>query len=243
MPVLVRDAATLLLVRDAPAGSGPSLEVLLLRRALDAVFVGGAHVFPGGAVDDGDRLPEVEEVSEGLTDERASALLGMASGGLAYWAAAVRESFEEAGVLLAYRRPGELLTASEPGEAERLRLHRESLLSGRRNLVEVCREEGVRLALDRVHHWSRWITPEGPPRRFDTRFFVARAPRGQVALHDPREADASLWTTPGAALAGHRRGELVLVTPTLRSLQDIDRFASASELLEAASRREGSLLG
>src|SRR3954467_244323 len=105
MTVAIRDAATVMLVRDGADGNGP-LEVFMLRRNLNSDFVGGAYVFPGGAVDEADRHADLEAICEGRSDDQASAMLGVDSGGLAYWVAAIRESFEEAGRLLAHRGGG-----------------------------------------------------------------------------------------------------------------------------------------
>ena len=185
MTVAVRDAATVMLVRDAPAG----VEVFMVRRSLRLVFGGGAHVFPGGAVDDADR--DMERWCAGLTDEQASAILGLARGGLAFWVAAVRECFEEAGVLLASGPDGESLALDDPATAERFASHRKAVDAGERSLAQVCELEHLRLAADGMHYVSRWITPEGPPRRFDTRFFVCAAPERQTPLHDARRSPTS----------------------------------------------------
>ena len=236
----VRDAATVMLVRGgapAPAdGAGP-LEVFMLRRNLDSEFVGGAHVFPGGAVDEADRHADLEPWCEGQTDAEASTALGLdpPRGGLAYWVAAIRESFEEAGVLLAYDGDGTVVDLRSPQEAARFRDHRRAVDRGERRLVEVCAEEGLRLAVDALHYFSHWITPEGAPRRYDTRFFVARAPAQQAYLHDDRETIANLWVRPVDALARHERGELEMMPPTIRNLHALARFATADEVLAAAT--------
>ncbi|TML65349.1 MAG: NUDIX hydrolase [Actinobacteria bacterium] len=219
-----------MLVRDGDAG----LEVFMLRRTLNADFVGGAYVFPGGAVDDADRHSDLEPVCEGRTDAEASALLGVASGGLAYWVAAIRECFEEAGVLLAHRDDGEIVHLTDPDVAERFARHRTAVHSGERRLVEVCREEGLRLAVGTMHYFSHWITPEGAPRRYDTRFFVTAAPAEQTPLHDDRETIANLWTRPADALERYRGGDFDLVFPTFKSLETISRFDRAADLLDAA---------
>lgn len=229
-----RDAATVMLVRDGPAG----MEVFLLRRNLASDFVGGAYVFPGGAVDPADREADLESVCEGRDDAEASELLGVESGGLAYWVAAIRECFEEAGVLLAYRAPAELVSLADPAVAERFGGHRAAVDAGERRLAEVCREEGLRLAVDRIHYFSHWITPLGPPRRYDTRFFVTRVPPEQVPLHDERETIANLWATPADALARHRAQELDLILPTIKNLEAIGRFPTSAALLEAAAVME-----
>ena len=238
--VPLRDAATVMLVRDAAGGErGPDdpggLEVFMLRRNLQSDFVGGAYVFPGGGVDDHDRHADLEPVCEGRTDVDASAQLGIDSGGLAFWVAAIRESFEEAGVLLAHGADGALVRLDEPATVARFAEHRRAVDSGERRLVDICAEEGLRLAVGPMHYFSHWITPVGAPRRYDTRFFVARAPELQVPLHDDREVIANLWVRPSEALAEHRAGRFEMIFPTIRTLLAIERFASADDLLAAAA--------
>ena len=229
--VPVRDAATVMLVRDGDAG----MEVFMLRRRLASDFVRGAYVFPGGAVDEADRHSDLESICEGRTDAEASALLGVDAGGLAFWVAAVRECFEEAGVLLAYGEDGEVVRLDDPGVADTFAAHRRAVDHGERRLVDVCAEEGLRLAVDGIHYFSHWITPEGAPRRYDTRFFVARAPAWQEALHDDRETIANCWIRPADALARHHEGEFDLMPPTSSSLETIGRFDRAGDLLAAVA--------
>jgi len=229
--VAIRDAATVMLVRDDAEGA---LEVFMLRRNLQSDFVGGAYVFPGGGVDDHDRVADLEVVCEGRSDADASAQLGVDAGGLAFWVAAIRESFEEAGVLLAYDGP-DLIRFDDPVVADRFAEHRGAVDRGERRLADVCRAEGLRLAVDTMSYFSHWITPEGPTRRYDTRFFVARAPVGQVPLHDDREVIANLWMRPSDALARYDAGAFEMIFPTVRSLIAIERFATSDELLAAAA--------
>ncbi len=230
-PIAVRDAATVMLVRDTDGG----LEVFMLRRNLNSDFVGGAYVFPGGAVDEADRHADLEPLCEGRTDHEASALLGVDGGGLAFWVAAIRESFEEAGVLLAYDAGGAVVRLDDPEVEARFVEHRRAVDRGDRRLVEVCATEGLRLAVDAIHYFSHWITPEGAPRRYDTRFFVARAPAAQVPLHDDRETIANTWIQPGAALERHKQGDFELIFPTIRNLHALSRFDDADALLTAAA--------
>jgi 8-oxo-dGTP pyrophosphatase MutT (NUDIX family) len=232
--VTLRDAATVMLVRDGADG----LEVFMLRRNLNSDFVGGAYVFPGGAVDEADRHADLERVSTGRSDDQASNLLGIEQGGLAFWVAAIRESFEEAGVLLATDPGGTVLSFADPEVAERFNLHRKAVDSGERRLIEVCEIEHLLLAVDQIHYFSHWITPEGAPRRYDTRFFVCAAPPEQVPLHDDRETIANVWIRPEDALVRHRAGDFDLIFPTIKSLETIGRFASAGELLAAAAAIE-----
>jgi len=228
--VPVRDAATVMLVRDGADG----LEVFMLRRNPRSVFVGGAYVFPGGAVDDHDRHVDLEPICAGRTDAAASAALGVDAGGLAFWVAAIRESFEEAGVLLAYDAAGDVVRFDDPVLDARFRGHRAEVDRGDLRLVDLCAAEGLTLACDTMHYFSHWITPVGPPRRFDTRFFVARAPDAQVPLHDDGEAVAQLWVRPVEALARHAAGELEMILPTIRNLEAIVRFDDTDALIEAA---------
>jgi 8-oxo-dGTP pyrophosphatase MutT (NUDIX family) len=255
--VVVRPAATVMLVRDAPAAdalpgtdpasdpaSGPAdsvLEVLMVRRNLQSDFVGGAYVFPGGAVDPIDGGAEAETICRGRTDGEASILLGIETGGLAYWVAALRETFEEAGLLLAERPDGPPLLAGDAGEEARFAAERVKVNQGSRRFLDLCREEKLQLQVADVHYFAHWITPRGAPRRYDTRFFVAAAPPGQQAAHDAGETIADTWITPQQALEGHRRGVFELIFPTIRNLQAISRFATSAELLAAAARASGSV--
>jgi len=229
-----RDAATVMLVRDADAG----MEVFMLRRNLNSDFVGGAYVFPGGAVDEADRHADLEAVCAGRSDDQASNLLGVDSGGLAFWVAAIRECFEEAGVLLATREDGGVISLADPEVAERFTLHRKAVDSGELRLIELCRRERLTLAVDQIHYFSHWITPLGAPRRYDTRFFVTAAPPEQIPLHDDRETIANLWVRPTEALERHHAGQFDLIFPTIKSLETIDQFESSAELLAAAAAIE-----
>ena len=210
----------------------------MLRRNLSSAFVAGAYVFPGGAVDRADRRADLQSCCAGRTDAEASELLGLASGGLAYWVAAVRECFEEAGVLLAYDGDGRILSLADAAVARRFAAHRQALNDRTASLAEICEAEGLALAVDRIHYYSHWITPVGAPRRYDTRFFVAEAPAQQTPVEDRREAIASLWVGPAEALQRHGRGELDLIVPTICNLQAIGRFDTSASLLQAAAAIE-----
>lgn len=230
--VELRLAATVMLVRDSDGGP----EVFMLRRNPQSAFVGGAFVFPGGAVDDHDRLdPDLDHITSGLSDLTASLRLGVEGGGLAYWVAAIRECFEEAGLLLAYGPDGSIMRFDEPATEARFAAHRAAVDSGQVRLVEVCEQEGLTLACDSIHYFSHWITPVGPPRRFDTRFFVARAPELQVGVHDDRETVANLWVRPADALERREAGELEMIIPTVRNLEAIARFDDVDSLMAAAA--------
>ena len=231
--VEVQPAATVMLVRHASGSGGGPLEVLMLRRHPESVFAADAWVFPGGRVDDGDRAGT--PIASGPSDAEASATLSLPSGGLAYWVAAARECFEEAGILLA-RRPdtGAWLDASSQWSAARLARYRRDVHSGARTLGALLEAEGLVLDLSGFHYVSHWITPPGrTARRFDTRFFVAEVPPGQVASHDAAETVESIWAAPADALARGAAGEICLLIPTIANLEALAGFSSVAELVES----------
>jgi 8-oxo-dGTP pyrophosphatase MutT (NUDIX family) len=228
-----RDAATVMLVRDA-ATTDAGIEVFMLRRHQQSVFLGGAYVFPGGAVEEADRQADAEAVCEGRTDREASEVLGIAGGGLAFWVAAVRECFEEAGVLLAYEAGSrDVMRLDAPDVADRFAAHRRAVHQGERRLVDVCQAEGLRLAVDGMHYVSHWVTPEGAPRRYDTRFFVAAAPPEQEATQDERETVARAWLRPEDALDRHAAGSLAMMLPTVESVRLLTGYRRTADLLAA----------
>ena len=207
----------------------------MVRRSPHAEFVPDAHVFPGGAVDPADRGPRAERLCCGRSDAEASAILGVASGGLAYWVAAVRECFEEAGLLLACDESGAPADLSDPDVAERLARHRAQLNAREQAFLDICEMEGLRLSAGELAYVSHWITPEGSPRRYDTRFFAAAAPEGQTPAYDAGETVAHVWLRPAEALERHRSGEIDLILPTIRNLQAIGAFVTTAELFDAAA--------
>jgi len=225
--VPLRDAATVMLLRDGSDG----VEVCMLQRNLKSDFVGGAYVFPGGGVDPEDAEPDLEEIFVGRTDADASRLVGVERAGLAFWVAAIRESFEEAGVLLAVDDDGRVVSFSDDRVAARFETHRADVDQGRRRLAAVCLEEGLRLDVGSIHYFSRWITPLGAPRRYDTRFFVAAAPEEQEALHDDHEVIGTRWLTPAEALADHEAGRITMIFPTVRTMVALSQFETADAVL------------
>ena len=227
-------AATVTLVRDAPRG----LEVLMLRRSLSLAFMPGVHVFPGGALDAGDDSPGLQALCVGLDDSAASRALGIERGGLAYWIAAIREAFEEAGILLAYDAGGGIVSLSE-ATAERYRAHRQALDEGRSDFAAFALGEGLRLAVDRLRYFGHWITPIGAPRRYDTRFFIALAPEYQEARHDNRETIAHVWVRPQEALELRAREAINMRFPTIKTLERFAACSTAADLIaEISSSRE-----
>ncbi len=222
----IRLAATVMLIRDAPAGMAPGLEVYMVQRPGQGDFP-DLHVFPGGKVDEGDWAPEL---CEGITDTEASTQLGIPAGGARYWMAVARECFEECGVLLA-RRDHELLDLSDL----ELRAHyaglREDLLASRLSFPELCRKESLTVACDLLAYFSHWLTPEMAPRRFDTRFFLAAMPGAQSTEATTMETADDQWEYPEEALERFRRGEWQMIDPTLRSLETLSKYATVAEAL------------
>ncbi|CAB4647923.1 MAG: hypothetical protein F2894_03300 [Actinobacteria bacterium] len=229
----VREAATVMLVRDAP-----HLEVFMLRRNLGALWVGGAHVFPGGAVDGDDRDERLLSRCDGPDDATASRLLGHDSGGLGYWVAAIRETFEEAGVLLALHSDGSLIDPRESAWG-RLVEARYALNAGDCSFIEVVESEDLMLACSSLMLFSHWITPVGMPRRYDTWFFVAAAPEGHSYLHDDGETVESAWKRPPEAVAEAERDEIDLILPTRRSLDALSHFLNTEGLFSHIEEHAG----
>ncbi len=215
-----RPAATLVLVRDAVTGPA-GLEVLLLRRAERGDHNSGAWVFPGGLVDAGDR--EAATCCAGLSDMQADALLGLPEGARDYFVCAIRECFEECGLLLADGPLPDAVTAMQ---------WRREVHCGERSWATLCAQAGWTLRLDRLAYLSHWLTPLGRAKRFDTRFFVAVAPAGQTAVHDEREMVEHAWLRPADALA--RGTAFKLMTPTRVTLELLARFDACEALMDWA---------
>jgi 8-oxo-dGTP pyrophosphatase MutT (NUDIX family) len=234
-PAVPRDAATVILIRQAFG-----VEVFLLRRTRALEFAPGACVFPGGSVDERDADPAIAETGWvgpspadlgdllRISPDRARALV----------CAAVRETFEESGVLLAGPSPAEV--QAEADSAALIR-DRHALLSGSVSLGELLRRRGLMLRADLLTPWAHWITPEASPRRFDTWFFAAALPAGQRAAlggQSPRgegESDSGTWWRPSAALEAARAGEITLLPPTAVTLAELTAHQDVAGVL--AERR------
>jgi len=234
MQPLIRDnirlAATVLLLRQARTGP----EVFMQKRPGRGDFP-DLHVFPGGKVDERDFLPGC---IDGLPADVADELLGVA-GALRYWVTAIRECFEECGVLLA-RRDGVLLELTEPEEIARFDAYRHALIDGTIDMAGVCERERLVLAADRLLYFSHWLTPEAAPRRFDTRFFVTRMPLAQETFAHHWETAGAEWVAPAEALAAARAGHWRMIAPTLTTLRSIASLPSV-DAIETAVRAETHL--
>lgn len=222
----IRPAATVVVLRDSPAGP----EVFMVRRHHAVAFMAGAHVFPGGRVDAGDHQATAQWC-DGI-DAARKALKGVpAADAVAFHLAAARELFEEAGVLLARSNAGEFVALAGGADHARFKAYRAEVHSGRRTLREIVQGERLRLALDTLIPCAHWVTPPADTRRFDTRFFVTRVPPRQMPAHDNTEATHSAWMTPAEALAAATRLEIVLPPPTWATLRELESFQSVDTAL------------
>jgi 8-oxo-dGTP pyrophosphatase MutT (NUDIX family) len=238
-PATPRDAATVMLLRPAAAGQGPGagFEVYMLRRKPSMAFAPGAYVFPGGSVDLRDADEEVawagpEEAHWGEVFDAPPDLAR------ALVCAAVRETFEESGVLLAGPSAGTIVadTTGEDWEADR-----QALLDRSVSLAELLARRNLILRADLLRPWSRWITPAAEPRRFDTRFFAAALPPGQRPRDVGGEASAVEWISPAAALDAGRAGRIQLWLPTAMTLAELAEYSRADDVL-AADRQVAPIL-
>lgn len=220
-PAQAVPAATAVLVRDGPAG----LEVLMVVRHHEIDFARGAAVFPGGKAAAADRDDRLRERCAGAALDELQRSLRIA---------AVRETFEESALLLARRR-GELLGA-EGGAALWRGWHARVLASAEAFVEMVCEEE-LELALDLLVPFAHWVTPEISPKRFDTHFFIVKAPAGQVAVHDGREAVDAFWVRPADAMAECEQRRRVIIFPTLCNLALIAQATDVSAALAGARAR------
>ncbi len=216
-PVAARPAATILLLRDTTDGP----QVLMTRRSTRASFAPGAYVFPGGTVDARDASLRARERATRRTDQDETIL--------SYATAAVREAFEELGILLAR---GNVDAAAVAALAQRLDRGHDA------DLFAQIAQHGLRLALDEVHWLSHWVTDRDLPKRFDARFFVARMPEHQQPVADEGEQFEPTWVTPAEGLARHEEGTFDIIFPTIRTLRRLTRFGSVDEVIGHASSQK-----
>ncbi len=202
--VAIKPAATVMLLRET---SELGVEVFMMRRTTKAAFAGGMYVFPGGAVDAEDSSYEI---------------------------AAIRECFEEAGVLLARTSTGTTVRFDDPVSHERFTGYRHVVHAGERSMTSVLTAENLVAQSDELLWVAHWVTPYGEVRRFDTRFFVVAMPDDQIPLHDDKETVGSLWVTPKDALHRARAGELLMLPPTTANLEFLAAHSSVDEIMAAA---------
>ena len=220
-------AATILMLRDGKAG----LETFMVVRHHQIDFASGALVFPGGKVEEADFT--VQDLCDGAP-ESDPATTGMMVG-------AIREAFEESGILLARPQGGQTLV---PGpRLKQLDAYREPLNKGELGIRDFLQKESLRLACDQLVPFAHWITPEMMPKRFDTRFYLARAPEDHLALHDGQESVDSLWLSPQAALEGAKKGTYTIIFPTRVNIELLAQSPTTEgALADAAARKITTVL-
>jgi 8-oxo-dGTP pyrophosphatase MutT (NUDIX family) len=213
----------------------PNLQVLMMERHAATIFAGGMWVFPGGSVDAEDDSEAIHAIVKDRTDRDASQLMDIDEGGLAYYIAAIRESFEEAGLLLArHENEGHALSFTDARRAERFEQYRDQVNAGSEDFIDIVRRENLLLDTADMHYIARWITPVGPPRRFDARFFIARTPKGQIPLHDNRETVHSEWMSPSDILQNFEDNKMNIMSPTLTMIRALSKFSSTDQVIESA---------
>ena len=222
----IRPAATVIIVRDV----GATYEIFMLRRTSRAAFAGGMYVFPGGRVDGDDHLHKYDKYRTGPSAAQLPQQEALGFEWRGFWIACIRETFEEAGLLLAYQREGQLLDHVDDAMHARFDDYRHGIHEHRVTLDEICEREGLILAIDHIHYLNRWITPLGRPRRFDTRFFVAEAPVGQTGGHDDKETVDSVWISPQQAISRHHADEFGLMAVTLKQLVMLAEYPNVDAL-------------
>ncbi|MEG3628511.1 NUDIX hydrolase [Streptomyces poriticola] len=229
-PVTPKRAATVMLLKDT--GTGPAVH--MLRRRTSMAFAGGAYAYPGGGVDPRDDDRDIGWA--GPTRAWWADRLGVdESGAQAIVCAAVRETYEESGVLLAGPTAGSVAgdTTGDSWEADRA-----ALVARELSFAEFLDRRGLVLRSDLLGAWARWITPEFEARRYDTWFFVAALPEGQRTRNASSEADRTVWTTPAEAAAGYDRGELLMMPPTIATLRALSVYDTAAGALAGARGRD-----
>lgn len=209
-----RDAATVIVCRDTDQG----IEVYLLRRSSNSPAVPDAYVFPGGTISNADKSPQARMRLRGQWRPAEPA----------FTFAALRETFEECG----------LLYAAEPIDRERLRTARTEMLEGKRTFSETLLDLNAHLDATAIHYFSRWITPPTIPQRFDARFFVGRCPAGQEAEADAFETYDGRWMRPADAIEAAERKEMQVIFPTLKHLERVGSFATVDDLLAFADTKK-----
>ena len=215
----IKPAATVILMREVKEGG---VEIFMVKRSSRSPF-GSLYVFPGGKLDPEDSENDLYSYCEGMNDEEASKQLGIADNGLSFWIACIRECFEEVGVLLA--NPDDPIMQN----TKKLSKLREKLNNKEIFFEDICISESLRLRAKNIVPCAHWITPEVEPKRFDTRFFLAKVNAKQLATHDGFELTESFWITPADALVKLKNGEMNMILPTIENIEQLAEFSSSEE--------------
>jgi len=231
-----KKAATVILLRDCvPEG----IEVFLLKRHEKSSFMGGNFVYPGGKVDREDGSIELCSYSRGITFQDTHRVFGKMLSpeeSFAHWIAGIRELFEEAGILLAYDHKGNPFKYKDQEEKLRFIDYRDQLQKGNTTICRIAKESNILLALDQLHYYAHWITPEAPSERFDTRFFLAPHPEGQEASYDQKETIEGIWLSPKRAFEENLNRKIALSPPTLKTLEDLSPFKTIDDVFTSLKK-------
>ena len=234
----IRPSATVILVRQSTAG----FQVFLARRDHRQSFMAGAYVFPGGSVDPADcddqtasclSAPDGFDPQRLLQDDTVTSAMARS-----LFVCAIRETFEETCVLLAHSADGHFIRFSAPQDAVRFAAHRRALNTGQTTLKDMARMEHLSFPLDALVPYAHWITPEIVPKRFSTRFFLARLPDGQTAETNSDELTDCLWVDPADAFRLYAKKEILLMPPTLKTLDELRAFTGLQDLFDHARQKE-----
>jgi 8-oxo-dGTP pyrophosphatase MutT (NUDIX family) len=236
--IILRDAATVILIRPSESGGW---EIFLARRHRNQTFMAGAYVFPGGQLEETDNDPQLENYIK-TTDVfdpcwllQDSSLPGEKARG--FFIAAIRETFEEAGILLGGKTTGNFVLFHDEKVIERFNDYRHQLNASQMTLAGIAQKEEISFFPDTLIPYAHWITPEFEKKRFSTRFFLAKLPLGQTPVADAMELTESLWVTPQKALEMHRRKEIILMPPTFKTIEELAAFKDIDELFSAAKTK------
>lgn len=222
MPTEARPAATVIIARDWE----DEMQVCMLQRSASSEFLANAYVFPGGRVDAKDSSQILYKSSK-LSPAQADKIL-KTDNSLSYFIAAIRESFEEAGILFADAPDTDLTSGSayDALQADRLKLNTQEM-----SFEEFVLKYNLSLLTDHLYYFAHWITPLEVPKRYDTRFFVAKLPENQLVIHDNKEISDSIWISPKTALKQAQQGSIQLIFPTIKNLEKLCQFSNADELI------------
>jgi len=234
-----RKASTIALIRESEQNK--KFEILMLLRSGSNAFLPCNYVFPGGAIEKDDSAESMDNHCPGLNRKDASFIIkdrDMHSNSIAFWIGAIRETFEETGILLASNSDGSPIDLqSTPLKSRYLRI-REDLNKGEKSFSEIVRGNNLLLHTDRIRYLSRWVTPPMSKIRYDTRFFAAKLPQKQEVMHDGSEIIQHLWLTPQESLDRHKKGNLQMVLPTVSTLKELNRYSSIDDIFTADSADE-----
>ena len=219
MTISIKPAATVILMREAKKGD---FEIFMVKRSSRSPF-GSLYVFPGGKLDPEDSDNGLYPCCEGMDDAAASRQLGIKDNGLSFWIACIRECFEEVGVLLA--NPDDSIMH----DSEKLNKMRRKLNNKEITFKDICMSESLRLRAKNIVPCAHWITPAIEPKRFDTRFFLAKVNAKQLASHDGFELTESFWIKPADALVKFTNGEMNMILPTIKNIEKLAEFSSSEE--------------